>query len=199
VETIGPGGFWGEERIVSSSPVICEPRAAGALTYFAVPAEILSSIPMVQWELQETFERRLRTFRAEFRFEWVDAFRVGVKELDDQHRRLFSLVNGLSEIIGKTGQIEGHEKEKKELLAFARLHFQREEALMEAHDYSRSEVQRKEHGDLIARLERFAGEGERRARPRAQTAVDYLKDWLIRHVLLEDLRYRDFFNEKGLR
>ncbi|HYW82849.1 MAG TPA: MBL fold metallo-hydrolase, partial [Spirochaetia bacterium] len=131
VETIGPGGFWGEERIVSSSPVICEPRAAGALTYFAIPAEILSSIPMVQWELQETFERRLRTFRAEFRFEWVEAFRVGIKELDDQHRRLFSLVNGLSEIIGKTGKIEGHEKEKKELLAFARLHFQSEEALME--------------------------------------------------------------------
>ena len=116
VETIGPGGFWGEERIVSSSPVICEPRAAGALTYFAVPAEILLSIPMVQWELQETFERRLRTFRAEFRFEWVDAFRVGVKELDDQHRQLFSLVNELSELIGKTGKIEGHEKEKKELL-----------------------------------------------------------------------------------
>ena len=198
VETIGPGGFWGEERIVSSSPVICEPRAAGALTYFAVPAEILSSIPMVQWELQETFERRLRTFRAEFRFEWVEAFRVGVPELDDQHRRLFSLVNELSELIGKTGRIKGHEKEKKELLAFARLHFQREEALMEAHDYSRSQVQRKEHGELLARLERFAGEGERRARPRAQTAVDYLKDWLIRHVLLEDLRYRDFFKEKGL-
>ena len=199
VETISPGGFWGEERIVSSSPVICEPRAAGALTYFAIPAEILSSIPMVQWELQETFERRLRSFRAEFRFEWVDAFRVGVKELDDQHRRLFSLVNELSEIIGKTGKIEGHDKEKRELLAFARVHFQSEEALMEAHDYSRTEVQRKEHGDLIARLERFAGEGERRARPRAQTAVDYLKDWLIRHVLLEDLRYRDFFREKGLR
>jgi hemerythrin len=199
VETIGPGGFWGEERIVSSSPVICEPRAASALTYFAIPAEILSSIPMVQWDMQETFERRLRSFRADFRFAWSDAFGVGVKELDDQHRRLFSLVNGLSEIIGKTGKIEGHEAEKKELLAFARVHFQTEEALMEAHDYSRSEVQRKEHGDLIARLERFAGEGERRARPRAQTAVDYLKDWLIRHVLLEDLRYRDFFKEKGLR
>ncbi len=199
VETIGAGGFWGEERIVSASPVICEPRATGPLTYFAVPAEALSSIPIVQWELQETFERRLRSFRADFRFEWVDAFQVGVKELDDQHRRLFSLVNELSEIIGRTGKIEGHDKEKKELLAFARAHFQSEEALMEAHDYSRREVQRKEHGDLLARLERFAGEGERRVRPRAQTAVDYLKDWLIRHVLLEDLRYRDFFKERGLR
>ncbi len=199
VETIGPGGFWGEERIVSASPVICEPRGAGTCTYFAVPAEVLFSIPMVQWELQETFERRLRSFRAEFRFEWSDAFRVGVQELDDQHRRLFSLVNGLSEIIGETGKIEGHDEKKKELLAFARVHFASEEALMEAHDYHRLDVQRREHGDLLARLERFAGEGERRRRPRAQTAVDYLKDWLIRHVLLEDLRYRDYFKQKGLR
>jgi hemerythrin len=199
VESIGPGGFWGEERIVSTSPVICEPRAAGKCSYFAIPADVLSSIPMVQWELQETFERRLRSFRSEFRFEWSDAFRVGVKELDDQHRLLFSLVNDLSQIIGKTGKIGGHDEQKKELLAFARVHFQSEEALMEAHDYPRRDVQRKEHGDLLARLERFAGEGERRARPRAQTSVDYLKDWLIRHVLLEDLKYRDFFEQKGLR
>jgi len=199
VESIGPGGFWGEERIVSTSAVICEPRAAGSCSYFAIPADVLSAIPMVQWELQETFARRLRSFRAEFRFEWSDAFGVGVKELDDQHHRLFSLVNGLSELIGKTGKIEGHDAQKKELLAFARVHFASEEALMEAHDYSRRDVQRKEHGDLLAQLERFAGEGERRRRPRAQTAVDYLKDWLIRHVLLEDLRYRDFFRQKGLR
>jgi hemerythrin len=198
VESIGPGGFWGEERIVSASPVICEPRAERDCSYFAVPVDALSAIPTLQWELQETFERRLRSFRAEFRFEWSDAFRVGVMVLDDQHGRLFSLVNSLSERIGKTGKIEGHDEQKKELLAFARLHFETEEALMESHGYPRREVQRKEHRDLLVRLERFAGEGERRVRPRALTAVDYLKDWLIRHVLLEDLKYREFFKQKGL-
>ena len=199
VESHRPRGLLGRGAHCERLPRHLRAARGRRCSYFAIPADVLSSIPMVQWELQETFERRLRSFRSEFRFEWSDAFRVGVKELDDQHRLLFSLVNDLSEIIGKTGKIEGHDEQKKELLAFARVHFQSEEALMEAHDYPRRDVQRKEHGDLLARLERFAGEGERRARPRAQTSVDYLKDWLIRHVLLEDLKYRDFFEQKGLR
>jgi hemerythrin len=199
VETIGPGGFWGEERIVSLAPAICQARAGVACTCYAIPASILTAIPVVQWELQETFERRLQSFRAGFRFEWSDAFRVGVEKLDTEHRRLFALVNDLSETIGRTGKIEGHEKQKKELLQFTRVHFQHEESLLEKHGYPRLELQRKDHHDLLERLERFAGAEERRARPRAQTAVDYLKDWLIRHTLIEDLKYRDFFEERGIR
>jgi hemerythrin-like metal-binding protein len=125
-------------------------------------------------------------------------FRVGVEDLDQEHRRLFALVNELSETIGRTGKIEGHQKQKKELLDFARLHFKSEESLMEKHGYPRLETQRKDHHDLLERLERFAGAEERRTRPRAQTAVDYLKDWLIRHTLIEDLRYREFFEERGI-
>ncbi len=200
VETIGPGGFWGEERIVSSAPAICEARASEvACAFYAIPASVLAAVPVVQWELQEAFERRLRSFREGFRFEWSNAFRVGVKKLDTEHRRLFALVNELSETIGRTGKIEGHEKQKKELLQFTRLHFQSEESLMEKHRYPRLELQRKDHRDLLEQLERFAGAEEKRARPRAQTAVDYLKDWLIRHTLIEDLKYREFFEERGIR
>jgi hemerythrin len=198
VETIGPGGFWGEERIVSASPIICEARAGVACSCYAIPASVLAGVPVVQWELQEAFERRLRSFRAGFRFEWSDVFRVGVDDLDQEHRRLFALVNDLSETIGRTGKIDGHQRQKKELLDFARLHFKSEEALMEKHGYPRLETQRKDHHDLLERLERFAGAEERRTRPRAQTAVDYLKDWLIRHTLIEDLRYREFFEERGV-
>ena len=198
VETIGPGGFWGEERIVSSAPVICEARAGVACACFAIPASVMAAVPVVQWELQEAFERRLRSFRAGFRFEWSDAFRVGVEKLDEEHRRLFALVNDLSDTIGRTGRIEGHEKQKKELLDFTRLHFQSEESLMETHGYPRLETQRNDHHALLERLERFAGAEERRLRPRAQTAVDYLKDWLIRHTLIEDLKYREFFEERGI-
>ena len=34
--------------------------------------------------------------------------------------------------------------------------------------------------------------------PASETAVDYLKDWLISHTLLEDLQYRDFFAARGI-
>jgi hemerythrin len=198
VESIGPGGFWGEERIASAAPVICEARAVTDCAYFAISAHLLSEIPMAQWELLETFERRLKNFRTGFRFDWSESFRVEVKELDDQHRKLFAQVNDLSELVGHSGMIAGHDAKKKELLEFTRFHFESEEALMEKNAYPRLEVQKKAHAELLARLERFVGAGERRVRPRAETMVDYLKDWLIRHTLLEDLTYREFFREKGI-
>jgi hemerythrin len=70
---------------------------------------------------------------------------------------------------------------------------------MREHGYPRLEIQQKEHGELLVRLERFIAAGERRRRPRTDTAMDYLKDWFIRHTLVEDLRYRDFFAKKGVR
>ena len=71
--------------------------------YLVVPSEVLADIPIVQWELLEAFERRLRSFRAGFRFEWSESFRVNVAMLDDQHRTLFRSSTRLSQAIGHTG------------------------------------------------------------------------------------------------
>jgi hemerythrin len=167
-------------------------------TYFVVPSDVLADIPIVQWELLETFERRLRSFRAGFRFQWSESFRVNVAVLDDQHRTLFSLVNALSQAIGQTGIVEGHEREKREVLEFARSHFADEEALMKAHAYTGYETQVKTHAELMEQLEKLVNAAERRVRPRSETAVDYLKNWLITHTLLEDLQYKEFFAERGV-
>jgi hemerythrin len=194
LETLRPGGFWGEERVTGAAATLTEARAVGPCTWYSIPAAEIADIPFVQWMLMETFERRLRTYRSGFRFEWSESFLVDVPELDDQHRRLFSLVNGLSEIIAQSGTIDGHEEPKKELLEYTRTHFQTEEAVLGRARYPRLDIQAREHRELVARLERFVRAGERRARPRAETMIDYLKDWLIRHTLLEDLKYRPFFS-----
>lgn len=198
IEALRPGGFWGEERIVSAAPTLSVARAVTDCTCLAVSAEVLADVPIVQWELLEAFERRLRSFRAGFRFEWSESFRVNVTMLDDQHRALFSYVNTLSEAIGRTGFVEGHEREKREVQSFARSHFADEEALMKAHGYPRYEMQKRAHQALLDQLERLVNAAERRARPRTETAVDYLKDWLIKHTLLEDLQYKDFFAQRGV-
>ena len=198
IETLGPGGFWGEERIVSRAPSLATARAVTDCTLLAIPAGAIADIPSVQWVLLETFERRLRSLRARFRFEWSQSFCVNVKQLDDEHRELFARVNALSHALGTSGQLEGHEVEKTAVIEYARLHFHHEETLMERHAYPRLGVQKRAHEMLMRQLERLAGAEEKRARPRVDTAADYLKDWLISHTLLEDLQYRDFFAGRGI-
>jgi hemerythrin len=51
---------------------------------------------------------------------------------------------------------------------------------------------------MLGRLETFLAAEEKRGRPRAENAVEYLKSWLFRHTLLENLRYKSFFIEKGV-
>ncbi|HET6452175.1 MAG TPA: bacteriohemerythrin [Spirochaetia bacterium] len=199
LETLGPGGFWGEERVVSSAPGLSTATAVTDCVYLVLPATALHDVPCVRWELLETFERRLRSFRAGFRFEWSESFRVNVRLLDEQHRELFSRVNVLSQALAASGDVEGHAEEKARVLEYARLHFRDEEKLMTENGYSRWDVQKRAHEMLLAQLERLAAATERRARPRTETAVDYLKEWLISHTLLEDLQYRDFFTMRGIR
>jgi hemerythrin len=199
VESIGAGGYWGEERIVSAAPGFCEVRAATDCTCYAVPAEALADIPIVQWELLETFHRRLRSFRTGYRFEWLPFFSVGIGSLDDEHRTLFGIMDDLSEAMEESGIISEHEEKKRSLLDFTRLHFQNEESLMEKYGFSRLPVQRKEHAALLSKLERIVAATERRSRPRPGTAIDFLKDWLLTHILIEDLQYRDVFTRAGLR
>jgi hemerythrin len=198
VECVLPGGYWGEAGILGGSGALCLARAATDCRCFTVPAAALAGIPAVQWGLHESLDRRLHSFRAGFRFEWSDSFRVDVPELDEQHRRLFELANTLSLAIQETGTIAGHDAEKKELLEFTQKHFSTEEGILRERAYPRLDVQVREHAALVEHLAHFIAAGERRRRPRASSAVDYLKDWLIRHTLLEDQVYRLFLKGSTL-
>ena len=198
VESIGPGGYWGEERIVSPSPGICEARASADCTCYAIPAAALVDIPIVQWDLLETFQRRLRSFRVGFRFEWYPVFSVGVAAIDEEHRALFAFMDDFSEMLEESGTLAGHDPEKRKLLELTASHFQNEESLMARHGYARLAIQKQEHAILLSKLEAFVTLSERRSRPRSGTAVDYMKDWLITHILIEDLQYREAFSRAGV-
>ncbi len=63
VETVGPGGFCGEERLFFRGPDNnMTARAVMPTRGLLVPADTLLSIPIVGWKLLETYERRLTAF-----------------------------------------------------------------------------------------------------------------------------------------
>ena len=75
---------------------IFEARALLESTLYAIPGDALEDIPIVQWKLMETYERRLKNFRAEVRFEWNDSYGVGIPALDGQHKEMFEIIDGIS-------------------------------------------------------------------------------------------------------
>jgi hemerythrin len=124
--------------------------------------------------------------------EWMDLFSVGNADMDGDHQALLDILNRLYEAwaSGQGAQEVGAVFD--ELTAYTQTHFTREEALLEAAHYDRLQVQKAEHAHLLEQLEVFR---ERHLAHEdlgvlTDEIVEFLRSWMINHILDEDMRYR---------
>ncbi len=198
IETLGRGGFVGEESVLFDTASFFKARATQDSACFRIPGEALAEIPNIQWKLFETFEKRMRAFGAHFAFAWKKDYSVNVRELDEQHKVLFEMVNNLCEafthlsdksfFIGKLG----------ELTEYAGFLFSREETLMKKCGYHDLDYHAKEHKRLMQDIDSF---GKRFSSGTAVTGMeflDFLKDWLVNHTLVVDKKYTAVMNGHGI-
>jgi len=198
IEIIKPGRFFGEENILHKTTQLFKARASEESEVYVIPGDILLKIPIIHWKLLETFERRLKIFGTQFAFEWREAFSVNIEEIDVQHKSLFKIINSLyllledkmvaETILEKVNAIHEHMKE----------HFTYEEQLMDEYDYDYFSQQRKEHEIMIEEVEKFRFKYNNDDKDGAREFLDTLKEHLIVHTLIEDKKYRSFFNERGV-
>lgn len=59
VESLKPGGFFGEEWIVNQSHSLFTAVAVQTSRGYVIPEELISHIPIVQWKLLEVFKKRM--------------------------------------------------------------------------------------------------------------------------------------------
>ena len=204
VENLKPGDFFGEEtlmrgarelpagwrqRLTRHGPHLFSARALLDATLYAVPAEAIEDIPVVQWKLMETYERRLKAIRAELRFAWQDSYGIGVPEVDDQHRALFDAIEELAAVADGRASADGMQKAVERLATLARAHLQYEESLASRAPPPGYDLVLPEHGEFLRRVEtqaRLLGSAPVDA---LRTFVEYLKDWIIDHTLLEGRQF----------
>ena len=195
LETLGPVDFWGESHAVAGLPPVWEARAETDCRFYAIPVEALKDIPIVQWKLVEVHNRRMRAFRAQFRFVWMDFYRLGIQHVDEQHRRLFELIDGLAGLVERKDLAEAT-RHARALLDFAIQHFNDEETLLQRHQYPRVKAQHTAHTALIDTLRTLTEGAEAPLDP--QAVSDFFKDWLINHTLLEDRKYQAHLARRGV-
>jgi hemerythrin len=114
---------------------------------------------------------------------WTDRMSVGVKLLDNDHKKLVLLVNNLHD-----GIVAGHARPKLEsifgkLVEFTRLHFSHEERLLAETGYQGWAAHRQEHEQLLDQLielqVRFlSGAGG----AQDQDVMNRLRVWLFKHT-----------------
>ena len=212
IENLTPGGFFGEETMMRGARELpagwqqrfsrpprpgreedyhlFEARALLDSVTYAIPAEALEDIPVVQWKLMETYERRLKSFRAELRFEWNDSYAVGIPDIDEQHRVLFELIQGLAAVADGQEPAAGIMDAVGSLVSLARTHVRYEESLSAGHPLQGYDAVRREHAEFLKKAEGFRAYVEEGPADALQTVVEFMKDWVVDHALLENRRFR---------
>jgi len=130
--------------------------------------------------------------------EWNDSYSVGVKEMDDQHKKLVAMVNQLHDAM-KAGQAS---KEApailKSLVDYTHYHFEAEEKMLDKATYPGYLNQQKLHKALIAQVVQYQADLGTKSLTIGVKLSEFLKDWLMTHISVEDKKYGKFMNDKGV-
>lgn len=117
---------------------------------------------------------------------WTEAIRVGVDALDNDHQALVSMLNRLSCRSADDADVDDI---ICELIDYTKYHFDREEAVMEAIDYPGFEKHCDFHRGIINEANQYTKSWfVERNQKNLSSLRRFLKDWLISHIVKEDIK-----------
>lgn len=129
---------------------------------------------------------------------WSGALSVGVESMDEQHRGLLQSLNDLHDAMAKGQSQRIMAKLLQSLLKYTREHFAAEEVLLMRSRYPKVEEHRKLHRELTGRVQEYV----RSFHADEVVSVDlmnFLRDWLTKHIQQEDRLYGEWLQEHGVR
>lgn len=123
---------------------------------------------------------------------------VGVEALDNDHRKLIEILNNLHDVVRNRRDRETIGQALHALASYADYHFECEERLLKLSRYPGLAAHHEIHEALRVRVAKI-GEDWRRSPDSVVTAeiFDFLSDWLLRHILGEDMKYKTHLAPRG--
>ena len=130
--------------------------------------------------------------------EWEDSFSVGVDIFDNEHKKLIEIINRLhlALLMKETDAVMG--KTLKDLIDYTITHFAHEEENMANQTYPDFFKHKKEHDELIKKVQDYKTQIESGKTTISLSIMNFLKEWLMSHILGTDMKYRNFFAGKNL-
>ncbi len=132
--------------------------------------------------------------------EWNDDWATGVVSIDSDHKYLVALIQKL---------FNGMMSEKGthflntifvEIIEYAKYHFKREERTYEQYQFDKIEEHRVLHQQLINQILNKGAKLVEKGNEQDLSfeILDFLKHWLVNHIVKEDLKFKYFLQERGI-
>ena len=129
---------------------------------------------------------------------WDSSLSVSIDSIDNQHKKLFDLINDFYDNITKKANRENVLSLVQGMKKYTEMHFSTEEKYMTQFNYANLKEHQKEHYEFIAKV----GELEDRIKNgRIVVSVEvtnFLKSWIKNHIQTTDVLYSDFLVKNGV-
>lgn len=128
---------------------------------------------------------------------WSDKYSVNVAEIDEQHKKLFSLVNDMYDAMhaGKGSDMIG--TVIAEFVDYTDYHFKAEERLLRQNGYPEYDEHKEMHDNLSRKAHSIKEAFDRGNTPTAIEVMLLLTNWLNTHILEEDRKYKPYAESKA--
>ena len=129
---------------------------------------------------------------------WSDQYSVGVSELDKQHKQIINVINELNDNLDLSSQSGQLHNILGRIIIYAQNHLEYEENLLRENDYPDLANHLSKHRDYTKTVSDFAVEILEYREELPTKLLEFLNKWWVNHILKEDMKYKSFFEEKGI-
>lgn len=130
---------------------------------------------------------------------WTDSFSVKVAEIDKEHKKLVEMINKLYDAmkVGKSKDVMG--EILNNLISYTATHFKTEEKYFDLYNYPEKETHKAEHKEFVKTVTKFKNDFDSGNATISIEVMNFLKDWLTKHINGTDKKYTKCFNDHGLK
>ncbi len=131
--------------------------------------------------------------------QWREQLSVGNDLIDNDHKQLIDIINKANQSLQSMSRA-GLLVALDQLYKYSKVHFSLEEKISEAVGYPEVQNLHASHEDLLKRLGTISQEiGEQWDEPVAAHFGKFLREWLVSHVIKEDMLLKPYLKKHSPR
>ncbi|MBF0627924.1 MAG: bacteriohemerythrin [Magnetococcales bacterium] len=176
------------EKVAEEGPEKADQRL---LEYLALIKKLFSKMDILYLENGKEFTDEVLFFP------WTDTLNTGMKDIDDDHRKLVDMINQIHKLLKESAGKDEVGKIITALADYTHFHFGREEKLFDLHKYPETPAHKAKHVKLLNEVAALAKRFEEGDFAAPMDLLNLAKIWLVNHIIKTDMLYVKFFKEKG--
>ena len=130
---------------------------------------------------------------------WDSSLSVGVSEIDVQHQKLIKMLNELQDAMKQGKSKEVLSGIVSGMITYAGTHFAFEEKYFAQFKYPETAAHKAEHVAFATKVKDFQTKFNEGKTGISIEVLNFLSDWLTKHIKGTDKKYGPFFNANGLK